>query len=349
MNEGNTLMREQARFLAQEPDRLAAVRGRELHETLGGLGLTHGQYFRALGVSVEDYCAREFGVDLRRVTVERFFQSDPDAKWLFPDIVRGAVTEGLRGKPRHPGLIIRDEAAGGPVCDVPYVRESAEQEELRTVAEGAAIPESSLTYGDRTVRLDKKGRGVIASYEVIRRMSMDMLRVHLRRIGERLGRNLDARLAHVLAFGDSSGSGTAPETLNSKTAGAWGFDDLVTGFLTLSLGNDFTPTHMLVNGLTLARLLALDEFRDASLFDFTRTGGLPSPLGMTLVPMPDQPDGLITFLDARYAVQKLTEQDLTVESDKLIRQQWDRTYLTVVTDFAVIYDKARVVVNCNWS
>jgi len=63
----------------------------------------------------------------------------------------------------------------------------------------------------------------------------------------------------------------------------------------------------------------------------------------------DQPANKLTLLDADYAVEKLTEQDLLVESDKLINQQWDRTYLTVVTDFAIIYDKARVVVNSDWS
>jgi len=56
----------------------------------------------------------------------------------------------------------------------------------------------------------------------------------------------------------------------------------------------------------------------------------------------------VTLLDAGYAVSKLTEQDLLVESDKLISRQWDRTYLTVVTDFAVIYEKARVVLNSDW-
>mgnify|MGYP000149149198 CR=1 FL=1 len=31
-----------------------------------------------------------------------------------------------------------------------------------TVAEGATIPESAILYGDRVIKLDKKGRGVIA-------------------------------------------------------------------------------------------------------------------------------------------------------------------------------------------
>ena len=181
-------IKEQVRFLGQEPAKLRSLRGRKLYETLDGLGLTHGQFFRALDTSVQDYCAQEFGVDMNRVTVERFFQSDPNAKWLFPDIVRDAVVSGMTRKPAYPMLIAKDEQVSGSAYDVPYVVENDSEEELRLVAEGSAIPESEITYGDRIVRLDKLGRGVIASYEVIRRMSVDMLQVHLQRIGERLGR-----------------------------------------------------------------------------------------------------------------------------------------------------------------
>ena len=90
------------------------------------------------------------------------------------------------------------------------------------------------------------------------------------------------------------------------------------------------------------------ELSDSALFDFAKTGKLTTPLGMKLIPLADQPVGKVTVLDSSYAVQKLTEQDLLVESDKLINQQWERTYMTVVTDFAVIYEKARVVLDVNW-
>lgn len=349
MTPSNQLMKERISFLSQEPERLRQVKGHGLYETLESLGLTHTHYFRALGTNVADYCAQEFGIDLARITVDRFFQSDPNAKWLFPDIVREAVLTGLRAKPVYPSLIIRDEHVQGTAYDVPYVKESMPEEEMRTVAEGAAIPESRITYGDRIVRLDKKGRGVLASYEVVRRMSVDMLRVHLQRMGERLGRNLDARLVHVLAYGDASGATTAPEVVNTAAPGAWTYEDLVNGFLTLAHEHYFTPTHMIADTTLSKTILGMPEIKDSALFDFAKTGALPTPLGVRLVPMPDQPTGLLTILDAGYAAQKLTEQDLLVESDKLIHQQWDRTYLTVVTDFAIIYEKARLVVSSEWS
>ena len=190
---------------------------------------------------------------------------------------------------------------------------------------------------------------MLASYEAIRRMSVDMLRVHLRRIGERLGRQLDGRLAALLAEGAPGDDSSLPVVVNTATAGTLAYGDIVGAYLKLSVENGFTPTHILANAATCRGILALEPFRDAALFDFARTGDLPTPLGMRLVPMEGHPDNLVTLLDANYAAAKLTEQDLLVENEKLIQQQWERTVLTVVTDFAVLYANARVVVRSNWS
>lgn len=343
------LVKERIQFLKQPADKLRQARGAALYETLKSLNLTHEHVFRALGTNLDDYCAQEFGVDVRNITVERFFGSDPNAKWLFPDIVREAVLTGMRRKPVYPDLIIGDEHIGSTAFDVPYVVENEDEEVLRRVAEGGVIPESEINYGQRIVRLDKLGRGILASYEVIRRMSIDMLRVHLQRIGERLGRNLDARLAQVLVEGDSSGAASLPTVLNTITAGAWTYEDILNAFMALSFDNYFTPTHILAGPVAGFKLLRLDEFSDTNLFDLPRTGQFPTPLGMKFVPMRDHPADKVTVMDAGFAVQKLTEQDLLIESDKLINQQWERTYLTVVTDFAIIYEKARVVLNSDWS
>jgi len=342
------LMRERLRFLSQDVDRLRGMRGRELYDTLSQLGLSYGQYFRALGTNLQDYCAQEFGVDVGRITVERFFQSDPNAKWLFPDVVRDAVLTGMKRKPVYPSLIARDEQVNGGVYDVPYMVES-ENEEMNSLAEGSVIPESEITYGDRIVRLFKLGRGVVASYEAVRRMSVDLLRVHLQRIGECLGRAFDDCATTTLAEGDGSNVVTQPRLINTATAGSWTYGDIVSGFMTLASEHYFTPTHMLANTALCRTILNMSEFKEANLFDFAKTGDLPTPLGMRLVPMESQPENMLTILDSGYALQKLTEQDLLVESDKLINQQWDRTYLTVVTNFAILYPKARVVVRSNWS
>jgi len=341
----DVLLREQAAFLTQPPDTLRQCRGRELYDTLSALGLTHGHFLRALGTTLEEYCAAEFGVDLSRVTVERFFQSDPAARWLFPEIVRGAVLEGVRSRPRHPELIFRDEPVSGAAVDLPRVIEDADEEEMRAVAEGAAIPESAIRYGDRVFRLQKMGRSLLASYEAVRRMSVDLLRLHLRRIGERLGLDLDARLAVLLAQGHPEYPDTAPQIIHTATPGTFTYEDLLTAYAQLRLGNGFTPTHLVCDAATLCALMALEPLRNPMISDFDRTGRWPSPLGITLVPITGHPAQRFTLLDARHAAVKLTEQDILVENEKLIARQWERVCVTVVTDFAIAYEKARVVVS----
>lgn len=349
MSHPDHLVKERLQFLQQPADKLRQLRGAGLYDTLNQLGLTHAHVLRALGTNLDDYCAQEFGIDVRNITVERFFGSDPNAKWLFPDIVRDAVLTGMRRKPVYPELIAGDAHINSVAYDLPYVIEDDAEDEMRQVAEGAAIPESEIAYGNRVVRLEKFGRGILASYEVVRRMSIDMLRVHLNRIGERLGRALDEELAFVLVNGDASGAGTAPEIVNTATANTWTYDDILKGFLKLSLDNYFTPTHLLADAATSAKLLRLAEFSDSTRADFSKTGQLPTPLGMKFVPMTDHPANHVTIMDAGFAVQKLTEQDLLIESDKLINQQWERTYLSIVTDFAVLYEKARIVLKSDWT
>jgi len=142
---------------------------------------------------------------------------------------------------------------------------------------------------------------------------------------------------------------SAATTINTATSGSWTYGDIVSGFLKLAMDNYFTPTHMLANADLAQTILTMDEFKEALLFDFAKTGTFPNPLGVKLVPMADQPASKLTILDRNYAVSKLTEQDLLVENDKLINQQWDRSYMTVVTDFAVIYKDARIVVQSDWT
>ena len=78
------LMKDRVKFLSQAPEKLRATRGQVLYDTLNGLGLDHSHYFRALGTNVQEYCAEEFGVDLGRITVERFSSRTQTRIGCFP-------------------------------------------------------------------------------------------------------------------------------------------------------------------------------------------------------------------------------------------------------------------------
>ncbi|OGH60556.1 MAG: hypothetical protein A3G34_10505 [Candidatus Lindowbacteria bacterium RIFCSPLOWO2_12_FULL_62_27] len=331
-------------FFTQDVGALKDMRGERLYFELNRVGATYGEYFKVTGSNIRDYCRDQFKIDLPNCTIEKFFSSDPNAKWLFPDIVREGVLSGLRHRPIHNRLVASEETAEGNSYQVPYVdeKENEAEEEALDVAEGADIPESEIKYGDRIVVIGKKGRGIIASYEAMRRMKINMLRVHLERVGQRVGIQLDNRCGEVLRVGNSTES--APTAIPVITPGALVYEDLTMGFVELMDNRNFTPTNILCSATTKRKILNMAEFKDPLVFDFARTGKTPSPLGLTLDALRNQPDNQVTILDKAFAVVKVTENDVTVESDKLISKQWDRSYITLNVDFAILYKDARVVI-----
>ena len=60
---GESQLSRQMEFLSQEQGTLRGVRGQDLRDTLGHLG--YAAYFKAAGTSLDQYCAEEFGLDLR--------------------------------------------------------------------------------------------------------------------------------------------------------------------------------------------------------------------------------------------------------------------------------------------
>lgn len=350
MNQSD-LITKKIEFLARPVDALKSLArfdaspraGENLYYELGKSGVSYAEYFKAIGTDVETFVRDTFKVDLHDCTIEKYFSSDPNAKWLFPDIVRDGVLSGLRHRPIHPRLVASNETSDGNSYQVPYVDEAANEDEemVRDVAEGTEIPTSEIKYGDRIIIIGKKGRGIVASYEAMKRMKIDMLRVHLERIGQRIGIQLDDRAADILRLGNAAES--APTAIPVITPGTLDYEDLVTGYLELWAVRKFTPTHILASAVTGRKILVMPEFKDGLLFDFSKTGKIPNPLGLSLEFISSQPDDTVTIMDNRFAMVKVTENDVSVESDKLISKQWDRSYITVNIDFAVLYKEARVI------
>ena len=104
--------------------------------------------------------------------VERFFQTS-DAAVLFPEYIARTVRQG-----KVEGMDYRSitSAAGG------------EEKELKTVAEGAEIPSTTIKVQANLVRLKKRGRMLVASYEAVRFQKLDLFSVTLRQIGAHIAR-----------------------------------------------------------------------------------------------------------------------------------------------------------------
>ena len=119
--------------------------------------------------------------------VEKFFHTT-DSAVLFPEFVSRVVRQGLEEESILPDITATVTSFDGmdyrSIASVPTEEDKA----LRRVEEGAAIPETSIRTQENLVRLHKRGRMLVASYEAIRFQRLDLFSVTLRQIGAYIGR-----------------------------------------------------------------------------------------------------------------------------------------------------------------
>lgn len=99
--------------------------------------------------------------------VEKFFQTS-DSSALFPEYVSRAVRQGMEGVDVLPRIVATttqiDSLDYRTIASVP----EEEEKELKPVAEGARIPETTVRTKENLVQLHKRGRMLVASYEAVR-------------------------------------------------------------------------------------------------------------------------------------------------------------------------------------
>ncbi len=135
--------------------------------------------------------------------VEKFFHSGESAV-LFPEFVSRVVRQGLEEGSILPDITATVTHFDGmdyrSIASVP----SEEDKELRRVEEGASIPETAIRTQENLVRLHKRGRMLVASYEAIRFQRLDLFSVTLRQIGAYIGRMHLRDAISVIMQGDGN-------------------------------------------------------------------------------------------------------------------------------------------------
>ncbi len=271
--------------------------------------------------------------------VEKFFTT-ADSAALFPEYVARAVRQGMEEANCLNEIVATRTMINGldyrSICSTP----SEEDKELKTVAEGAAIPTTKITLQENFVKLVKRGRMLVASYEAIRFQRLDLFTVTLKQIGAYIARSQMKDAVNVLVNGDGN-LGPADE-ISVETPGTVTYGDIV------KLWNSFDRYElntMIAAPDVMGKLLNLDEFKDAAAgLTFHGTGKLVTPVGATLIRSSCVPAGKIIGLDRRCALEMVSAGDVMIEHDKLIDRQMERSAITSITGFAKIFgDAAKVL------
>lgn len=271
--------------------------------------------------------------------VEKFF-STTDSAVLFPEYVARAVRQGMEEANILDGIVAAKTNINGldyrTITSVP----SEDDKELKNVAEGAVIPETEIRTQENLVRLRKRGRMLVASYEAIRFQRLDLFTVTLRQIGAYIARTQLKDAVDVLINGD--GNNNAAEVIAPATSGNITYADLV------KLWNSFAPYEMntlIASPDVTAKLLNMAEFRDAAAgLNFHGKGAMITPLGAKLLKSTDI-NSKVVAIDKNCALEMVTAGGVQTDFDRLIDRQLERAAITQISGFAKIFADASKVMN----
>lgn len=278
--------------------------------------------------------------------VAKFFATWESAV-LFPEYVARAVRQGMEETDILPQITAAETRVSGMDYRSIASTPGDEAKELKRVEEGAGIPTTSIRTQENLVKLHKRGRMLVASYEAIRFQRLDLFSVTLRQIGAYIARMHLKDAIDVLMNGDGNNNAATSYTIGDDgiggTKGTLSYNALL-GFW--SQFDPYTMNTMLMGSDMMLAMLKLSEFQNPLTgLNFQGTGTLATPLGAKLLRTSAMPAGKIIGLDKNYALERICGSEVLVEYDKLIDRQLERAAITSISGFAKPYQEASKVLS----
>lgn len=288
----------------------------------------------------------KLGVNPAEDTIHNLFNTpNQSVRWLLPEIYRSSISLGLKNGPIYPDLIAAEEGIKQPSIIMPYINQADAMP--RKVGEGETIEMGTLTYGHKTVKVYKVGRGIKIPYEMRNYCSLNVIAIFLKDLGLKMGKGLDGLAIDTLVNGDQvNGSESAP-VIGIATANTLIYKDFLKPWVRGSrLGRSYG--NMVAGEDTMMDIMDLAEFKTKN-----QTGTTVATLNVK-TPVPTASNlychgrvdaDQIILVDQSKALIKLNAQPLLVESEKIVSNQTDATYATLTTGFANLFRDGRIIMD----
>ena len=270
--------------------------------------------------------------------VEKFFQTSSSAA-LFPEYVSRAIKLGMEYANALPDITATVTKIDGMDYRSIVSDPDDDTRSLKVVSEGAFLPQTTIKTQENLVKLLKRGRMLVSTYEALRFQRLDLFTVTLKQIGAYIARTQLADAVNVLVNGDGNSNGA--KVINASASGALKYTDLV------RLWTELTPYELntlLVPTALMEKILAMPEMQDSqATLDFHGTGRMITPMGAKLIHVPTLDSDKIVGIDKTCALEMVQAGDVLVDYDKLIDRQLERATVSVISGFAKLFNDASVV------
>ncbi len=269
--------------------------------------------------------------------VEKFFQCSNSAA-LFPEYVSRAVLQGMEEADILSDIVATVTNIDGMDYRSISSTPTDDDKELKVVNEGAFIPSTVIKTNENLVKLHKRGRMLVSSYEALRFQRLDLFTVTLKQIGAYIARAQLKDAVDTILNGD--GNNNPCEAITGAAASALSYEDLISLWAKLSpyqLNTILAPTD------AMKKILAMPQMEDASSgLNFHSSGKMVTPLGANLLHTSAIDDNLVIGLDKNCALEMVKAGDIVTDYDKLIDRQLERATVSCIAGFAKIFKDASV-------
>lgn len=265
-------------------------------------------------------------------TVDKFFSTSSSSA-LFPEYISRAVKQGMEQADVLSDIVATTTMIDGMDYRSITSEPTTDDKSLKVVMEGTQIPQTTIKTQDNLIKLHKRGRMLVSSYEAIRFQRLDLFTVTLKQIGAYIARAQLKDAVDVLINGD--GNGNPASTINTSSTGNISYGDLVKLWSSLSpyeLNTIIAPTA------SMEKLLSLTEMKDSVAgLNFQGTGKMITPMGANVIHTPEITGNYIIGVDKNCALEMVKAGDVQTKYDKLIDRQLERAAITSIAGFGKIF------------
>lgn len=223
---------------------------------------------------------------------------------------------------------------------------------LRTVGQGAEIPVSTITVAQKSVQLTKKGRGIQWSDEA-KAMPVSLIQMFLQVLGIRIGQSYYKMLADRLLNGYFDDNSDDPTVVNAATTSVYTgtvittfnakYQDLLRAKDKLEEDNGYPATDIMAHPNTLINFRTmLWGTTGVPVFEGGDIGGT---LGVEIHRNTALAEEYVIFFNRQAALVRYVYQAFGTEDDRIVSQQLNATFATMIDQVVIGLADSRVVLD----
>jgi len=288
--------------------------------------------------------------------VDDFYKSsNPTSKFLFPEYLNRQLRQSLQKTDILDALVSTTTAIDSGVYQTIRLENSSDTKkstQKKRIAEGAKFPTVKLTTSEQSINLHKYGLKLLTSYETVRRMSIDLLNIHMSKIGKQSALDQAEDAIDVLINGDGNSNAAPVDDLTALDGAAGAGTLTYVGLMHfIMLFDPYNINTIIGNITTVLKLVTLTMPNTVlNTTNQLKIPNLQDPKGETSKSIKiyihnSVGDDLLLGFDNQFATEKVVEQGgELVETDKIIDGQFDEVVFSEMVAFGKLDpDSARVL------